>query len=129
VSWWAGWFQIVFYILGLYAAVYIISYLFRTTAVIGFLLAIGGTILYIGSLLLGLYLLWQILTMMFTGSFLLGFLFLLLLGAFGSFVPMAVGMTLGYPLLFISEDIERRFPSVESPQPKKVEFTEIETGE
>jgi len=127
ISWWVGLFEIVFYVLGLYAAVYIVSYVFKTTAVISFLLTVGGIVLYVGSALLGLYLLWIILTMMFTGSFFLGLLFLFLLGTFGSFVPMAIGMALGYPLIFISEDIEKRFHSVELSQPSNPEVVDVES--
>jgi len=110
--WWLGWFYIVFYILGLYGAVYIISYLFKTTAIINFLLGIGWFVLYAISVVIGLYLLYSVLQIMFTGSFLFGLLLLFLLGTFGAllyFIPMAIGFVLGYPLIFMSEDIEKRF--------------------
>lgn len=111
-SWWTGWFQFIFYILGLYGAVYLVSYLFRTTAIISAMLFIGGGILYIASALVGLYLLFNVLSIMFTESFFYGLLLIILLGTFGSllyFIPMAIGMVLGYPLMFMSEDIEKRF--------------------
>lgn len=110
--WWLGWFYIVFYLLGLYGAVYIVSYLFKTTAIISFLLGIGGFVLYAISAVVGLYLLYSVLQIMFTGSFLFGLLLLFLLGTFGAllyFIPMAIGLVLGYPLIFMSEDIEKRF--------------------
>jgi len=116
--WWLGWFYIVFYILGLYGAVYIISYLFKTTAIISFLLGIGGFVLYAISAVVGLYLLYSVLQIMFTGSFLFGLLLLFLLGTFGAllyFIPMAIGLVLGYPLIFMSEDIEKRFHSENVP--------------
>lgn len=127
ISWWVGWFEIVFYVLGLYAAVYIVSYIFKTTAIISLLLTVGGIILYLGSALLGLYLFWIILTVMFTGNFFLGLLFLFLLGTFGSFVPMAIGLALGYPLVFMSEDIEKRFQTIEVLQPKQPDLIDIES--
>jgi len=128
-SWWIGFFEIIFYVLGLYVAVYVISYIFKTTAVISFLLTIGGIILYVGSVVIGLYLLWNILTVMFTSSFFLGALFLLLLGVFGSFLPMTIGMTLGYPLIFMSEDIERRFHSVSLSQSEDYKIIDSEDKE
>lgn len=115
-SWWFGWFQIVFYILGLYAAVYIVSYIFKTTGIITFLLSAGGLILYAVSAIVGLYFLYVILTIMFTESFLYGLLLLVLLSIFGSllyFIPMAIGLVLGYPLMWMLEDIEKRFHAPE----------------
>src|SRR3989344_112754 len=112
VSWWLGWFYVVFYVLGLYAAVYVISYLFKTTVVAGFLMMVGGFILYVASGVIGLYWLYLILNIMFTGSFFYGLLLLVLLGTFGQllyFIPMAIGLALGFPLIFISNDIEERF--------------------
>ena len=110
--WWLGGFYVVFYILGLYGAVYIVSYLFKTTAIISFLLVIGGFVLYAISAVVGLYLLYSVLQIMFTRSFLFGLLLLFLLGTFGAllyFIPMEIGLVLGYPLIFMSEDIEKRF--------------------
>jgi ABC-type transport system involved in multi-copper enzyme maturation permease subunit len=112
LAWWLGWFSIVFYILGLYAAVYIVSYVFRTTAIASFMVAVGGFVLYAAVTLWGLYLLFSVLTIMFTESFLWGLGLLFLLSMFGGllyFIPMAVGLVLGYPLFFIIEDIEEKF--------------------
>ncbi|MFH1455091.1 MAG: hypothetical protein ABIF22_02105 [bacterium] len=112
--WWFGWFNIIFYILGLYAAIYIVSYLFKTTSIIAVLISIGGFALYAISAIIGLYFLYFVLHTMFNGSFWFGLLLLILLGTLGRlllFVPVAVGLVLGYPLLFMSEDIEKRFTS------------------
>jgi hypothetical protein len=114
LSWWLGWFSIIFYLLGLYGAVYVVSYIFKTSTVANFLLVVGGFILYAVCSIIGLYILFLILQMMFTGSFWLGLLYFAILGMFGSFlnlIPMAIGLILGYPLIFISEDIEKRFYS------------------
>jgi hypothetical protein len=111
-AWWAGWFSVIFYILGLYAAIYIISYVFRTTSIATFLISVGGFILYLIVTIWGLYLLFNVLSIMFTESFLWGLGLLILLSMFGGllyFIPMAVGLVLGYPLFFIIEDMERRF--------------------
>lgn len=127
VFWWIGWFYIIFYILGLYAAVYIVSYIFKTTAIINFLLVAGGVILYVISALVGLYLLYIILRIMFIESFFYGLLFLALLGVFGSllyFIPIAIGLVLGYPLIFMSEDIEKRFSKKDINQNKLFEINE-----
>lgn len=110
--WWIGWFQIIFYLLGLYGAVYIVSYMFKTTAVIGFLLAVGGFVLYVVSAIIGLYWFYQVLQIMFTENFFWGLILLVLLGTFGPllyYIPIAIGLVIGYPLMFMSEDIEKRF--------------------
>jgi hypothetical protein len=114
LSWWLGWFYIIFYLLGLYAAVYIVSYAFRTTAIITFLLSVGGVILYVASFIVGIYLLYLILKIIFTGTLWYGLLLLFILGIFGGilqFIPMAIGYVLAYPLIFMSEDIEKRVNS------------------
>lgn len=112
LAWWLGWFSVIFYILGLYGAVYVVSYIFKTTAVINFLLGIGGFILYSASFVIGLFLLYTVLRIMFTGNFFFGLILFFALGTFGAllyFIPMAIGIVLGYPLIFMSEDIEKRF--------------------
>lgn len=121
--WWLGWFSAVFYILGLYGAVYIVSYLFKTTAIITFLFSMGGFFLYAISAVGGFYLLYLILQIMFTGRLFFGLLLLFLSGIFGwlfYFIPMAIGLVLGYPLIFMSEDIEKRFHT-ENNNYKKIE--------
>ncbi len=127
-SWWIGLFYIVFYVLGLYGAIYIVSYIFKTTAIINLLITLGGLFSYAISVVTALYLLYLILQIMFTGSFLFGLLLLFLFGVLGAvlyFIPMAVGLVLGYPLLFMHEDIEKRF----SAEYKKIEEYEYSSDD
>lgn len=136
-AWLTGWFPIIFYFLGLYAAIYIVSYTFKTTAIATFLISIGGIILYFLVTVAGLYLLYSVLTIMFTESFLYGLLLLVLLSIFGGllyFIPMAVGFVLGYPLFFIIEDIEKRFEDKlevisSHPESQKNVYSESEISE
>lgn len=128
-SWWIGLFYIVFYVLGLYG-LYIVSYIFKTTAIISSLITLGGLFLYAVSAVTALYLLYFILQIMFTGSFLLGLLLLFLFGVLGAvlyFIPMAIGLVLGYPLLFMHEDIEKRF-STEHKKIEEYEYTSDDKG-
>ncbi len=116
LSWWLGWFSIIFYILGLYASVYIVSYVFKTTSIINFLIGSGVVVLNIISLIVGLYFMYIALQIMFTESFWRGFLYLGLFGLFARFlalIPVAVGLVLGYPLFFMSEDIEKRISAID----------------
>jgi hypothetical protein len=129
-SWWTGLFYIVFYVLGLYGVIYIVSYIFRTTAIISLLITLGGLFLYAISAVTALYLLYFILQIMFTGSFLLGLLLLFLFGVLGAvlyFIPMAIGLVLGYPLLFMHEDIEKRF-NTEHKKIEEYEYTSDDKG-
>lgn len=126
--WWSGMFYLVFYILGLYAAVYIVSLIFRTTAILTAIIGIGGFILYAASAIVGLYLFFLVLQTMFTVSFFTGLFQLTLLGIFGGllyFIPVAIGFVLGYPLIFMFQDIEKRFEK-EVPGIIEAEYTENE---
>ena len=93
---------------------YVVSYIFKTTAIINFLLFVGGFILYAIITLGTLYLLYIILRIMFGENFWNGLILLIILGVVGPFlrfVPMALGLVLSYPLVFMSQDIETRFYS------------------
>jgi hypothetical protein len=112
ITWWTGWFSFIFYLLGLYTAVYIVSYLFKTTSVISFMLSVGGILLYAVSGIIFLYLLYIVLSMIFNGGFVLGLIIFFLLSIFGGLlqlIPISIGLILGYPLIFMLEDLEKKF--------------------
>ncbi len=108
VSWFFGFFGIIFYLLGFYAALYFLSILFKTTAILDTIMTVGGIITYIGLAVLGLYLLYLTLNIMFTESFFWGLLLLF----FG--IPIAEGllyaliMALGAPLFFFRNQVEEQ---------------------
>jgi MFS family permease len=108
-SWFFGFFEIVFYILGFYTALYFLSLLFKTTAIIDTILVIGGIILYLGFAVLGLFLLYLVLRYIFEENFFIG----LLLFIFG--IPLvemlfyALIMALGAPLIYFRSLLEEKF--------------------
>lgn len=113
VAWYFGFFGIIFYLFGFYAVLYFLSLIFKTTIIINWILGAGAFLLYA---LMGIWMLWlfyQALTIMFTENFFWGLLILfigipiaqMILYAIG----MGVGFVLGYPLIWFSEDLEKRF--------------------
>lgn len=113
VAWYFGFFQIIFYILGFYAALYFISIIFKTTVIINTILGGGMFIFYIWTLIWSLWLLYIGLNIMFTESFFWGFVFLMIILPIAETilygVAMGLGFVLGYPLIWFSDDLEKRF--------------------
>ncbi|MCG2699842.1 hypothetical protein L6274_02210 [Candidatus Parcubacteria bacterium] len=113
VAWSFGFFWIIFYIFGFYAVLYFLSLAFKTTAIINTILGIGGFLLYA---FMGIWMLWLLylsLNIMFTESFFQGLL-LVVIGlpiaqAILYAVGLGLGFILGYPLIWFSGDLEKRF--------------------
>ena len=113
IAWYSGFLPIIFYLFGLYAVLYFLSIIFKTTAIINTLLGAGMFLFYIWMTIWSLWLLYITLNIMFTESFFLGIL-LLIIGLpiaetilYG--VGMGLGFVLGYPLIWFSDDLEKRF--------------------
>jgi hypothetical protein len=109
ISWFLGFFGIVFYILGFYAALYFLSLLFKTTAIIDTIMVIGGIILYIGFGLLGLFLLYLVLRFMFERSFFLGLLLFFIGIPLAETLFYGIMMALGMPLYYFRDQLEKKF--------------------
>lgn len=113
IAWSFGFLSIIFYLFGLYAVLYFLSIIFKTTAIINTILGAGIFLFYIWMTIWSLWLLYVILSIMFTESFFLGII-LLIFGLpiiemilYG--VGMGLGFVFGYPLIWFSEDLEKRF--------------------
>ena len=113
IAWSLGFLSIIFYLFGLYAVLYFLSIIFKTTAIINTILSTGMFLFYIWMTVWSLWLLYITLNIMFTESFFLGII-LLIFGLpiaemilYG--VAMGLGFVLGYPLIWFSDDLEKRF--------------------
>ena len=113
LAWFFGYFQIIFYLFGFYAVMYFISLIFKTTTIINTILGIGGFLLWGLLSIAGLGLLYLALKIMFTESLFLGLLILFFglpiaeMILYG--IALGLGFVLGYPLIWFSEDLEKRF--------------------
>lgn len=121
--WYFGFLFFIFYILGLYFALYLISILFKTTSITSFLIGLGTFLLYVWFGIWYLFLLYLILKLTFEISFL--FIFSLLLTPVIHFFLLAifllVGIIIGGPLLLIHSDLERRFGQKNTMESKQIE--------
>ena len=75
-------------------------------------MSVGMILIYIISAVAALYIIYLILQIMFEGHFIKGLIFFILAATFGPllyFIPTAIGFVLGYPLTFMSDDLEKRF--------------------
>jgi len=113
VAWYYGFFEIIFYLFGFYTVLYFLSLVFKTTIIIDTILGIGIFILYA---LMGIWMLWLLysaLSIMFTESFFWGLLILIfglpIAQMFLYGIGIGLGFVLGYPLIWFSEDLEKRF--------------------
>jgi len=109
LSWLFGFFGFVFYILGFYAALYFLSLLFKTTAIIDTIMAIGGIILYLGFIVLGLFLLYLVLRYMFEVNFFIGLLLLVFGLPLAQMLFYALMMVLGAPLIYFRDQLGEKF--------------------
>lgn len=140
IAWYSGFLPIIFYLFGLYAVLYFLSIIFKTTAIINTLLGAGMFLFYIWMTIWSLWLLYITLNIMFTESFFLGIL-LLIIGLpiaetilYG--VGMGLGFVLGYPLIWFSDDLEKRFGEKEKfisseymdNEDELLEYEDIEKG-
>lgn len=109
VSWFFGFFGIIFYILGFYTALYFLSLIFKTTAILDTIMTIGGIILYIGFALGGLFLLYLVLRYMFEESFFVGLLLLIFGLPLAEMLFYAFVMALGVPIIYFRSQLEEKF--------------------
>ncbi|MCK4524858.1 MAG: hypothetical protein KAU07_00265 [Candidatus Andersenbacteria bacterium] len=113
IAWYFGFFQIIFYILGFYAALYFISIIFKTTVIISTILGGGIFLFYIWTAIWSLWLLYISLSVMFTESFFMGIILLVVVLPIAEMIlygiAIVLGFVLGYPLIWFSEDLEKRF--------------------
>lgn len=108
VSWFFGFFWIIFYILGFYTAIYFLSLLFKTTSIIDTIITIGGIILYVGYTVLGLFLLYLVLRHMFEKNFFIGLLLLIFGIPLAEILFYAFIAALGVPLLYFRNLLEEK---------------------
>lgn len=113
IAWYSGFLPIIFYLFGLYAVLYFLSIIFKTTAIINTILGAGMFLFYIWMTIWSLWLLYITLSIMFTESFFLGIVLLIFGLPIAEMILYGVGMGLGfvfgYPLIWFSEDLEKRF--------------------
>lgn len=107
-SWFFGFFGIIFYILGFYVVLYFLSLLFKTTAIIDSIMAIGGIILYFGFMVLGVFLLYLVLRYMFEENFFIGLLLLIFGLPVAEMLFYAIMMALGAHLSYFRELLEEK---------------------
>jgi hypothetical protein len=118
-----SWFSIMFYILGLYAAMYSASYISQTDAVVGFLTRMGiflMRIFWVVQASIYLCLLKEILTILFmgslgSGSFAWGVFSLLVfirLHGLVNVIHVVVGLVLVYPLMLMNKDLEKQCTTI-----------------
>jgi len=107
-SWWYGFFWIVFYTLGFYAVLYFLSLLFKTTYIIDVIMGIGGFILYLGFIVLGLFLSYLILRYMFEENFFIGVLLLTFGLPLAEMLFYALVMALALPLYYFREQVAEK---------------------
>ena len=113
LAWSYGFLSGIFYLFGLYAAVYLLSILFKTTKILEFILGSGFILLYISVAILDLFLLYLALKFMFESSFFWGFLIIIIgfpiITPLSYFLFMGIGFIIGSPLIYFLEDLEKRF--------------------
>jgi len=104
-----GYFGVLFYVVGFYVALYIISLLFRTTALISFITGAGMLIFYPAMALIGLYLLYLVLKIMFTQNFFLGAILLVFGLPVAEAIVFAIAVALGVPLFWMRVTLSEKF--------------------
>ena len=131
IVWYFGFFQIIFYILGFYAALYFISIIFRTTAIINTILGGGIFLFYIWIAVWSLWLLYISLNIMFTESFFIGIVLLIIVLPIAEMILYGIatglGYILGYPLIWFSDDLENRFGEKEKLIPSEYVDSEVDS--
>jgi hypothetical protein len=111
-AWFFGFFAIVFYLLGLYAALYILSIIFKTTKILEWFMGAGGILMWLLMTVGGLFLAYLFLKIMFEGSFLLGLALLVFGLPIAEVLFYGILAALAMPLVWMTEDLERRFNNV-----------------
>lgn len=121
-----GFLWIVFYVLGFYAALYFLSLMLRTTAIVNFVFGIGAVLAWIAIVVVDLFALYLTLRYMFEDNFLLGLLILFVGLPFLHFLLQSFLIALGAPFMWFMNDLEERFSKTEPA--KNVPYRVLDEG-